>query len=128
NLRVAPPRVAEGMPGIEIAAMATDVDHGVDRTRAAEHLATRPEDLSPIEVGFLLRPVRPIDLTTPQGAPGGWKVDVWPGIRASGFEEEHRRGGVFRQAMGEHTASRPGADDNVIIPRCFFHRCFLHTG
>ena len=28
-------------------------------------------------------------------------MDVRPGIRPAGFEEEHRRGGVFRQAMGD---------------------------
>ena len=46
---VAPPRIAELAPMVEVLLLAADVDQAVDRGRAAEHLAARPGDAAAVQ-------------------------------------------------------------------------------
>src|SRR4029077_9216873 len=46
-----PTAIAELAPMVEILGLAADIDHAVDRARAAEHTAARVEDRAPINTG-----------------------------------------------------------------------------
>jgi len=47
-----PAAIAELRPMVEILGLAPDIDHPVDRARAAEHTAARIKDRAPIDAGI----------------------------------------------------------------------------
>ncbi len=57
----APAGIAELPPMIVILVLAADIEQTVDRTRSAQHLAARLDDLAVIELRFRLGFVQPID-------------------------------------------------------------------
>src|SRR5262249_39610307 len=59
----APAGIAELPPMIEIPRLAADVKQAIDRTRSAQHLPPRLDDLPVVELGLRLRGVEPIYLT-----------------------------------------------------------------
>ena len=44
-------------------------------------------------------------------------LDVQAAVAAAGLEQQHPRGGVLGQPVGEHAAGRPGAHDDVVEAR-----------
>lgn len=48
---------------VEIIAIASNVNHEIDRTRAANNFALRTQDFSSIEMRFWFRPVSPINVS-----------------------------------------------------------------
>src|SRR5215207_2504443 len=81
-------RVAGG-PAVEVVAVAAQVDHGVDGTRPAEHLAPRPvvREIARPWLGRSL--VGPVDFRAPMSRPRGWDVEVLLGILAAGLQQQH---------------------------------------
>src|SRR5215472_1889953 len=61
HLAPRPAWVAGGGPVVEIPRLATYVHHGVDRARAAEHLAARPELAAVVERRVVLSLVHPVE-------------------------------------------------------------------
>src|SRR5207248_4144993 len=62
-----PAGIAELAPMVEILGLATDIDHAVDRGRAAEHLATRPVDAAAAGPWIGLGFVAPVDRRVGKG-------------------------------------------------------------
>ena len=61
HVLVAPAAVAELRPVIVVLRLAADIDHAVDRARAAQHLAARNLDAPPARAFVRLRRVAPVD-------------------------------------------------------------------
>ena len=110
-----PSRVAERRPVVVILFLAAHVDHRVDGGAAAENLAARVVDRSACKVLVRLRLVAPV---------GAWigdrveiadrDVDPEPVVLPAGLEEQHLRGGICRQPVGQHAAGASGANDDVV--------------
>ena len=101
---------------IVVGGLAAHVDHGVDRRRAADHLAARIIEAAAVEA--LLRlgleaPVRARIADGEQIADGNMKPD--PVVAAAGFEHEHAPVAIGRQPIGQDAAGRAGADDDVVV-------------
>ncbi len=56
-----PAGIAERLPAVVVGRQSTDVDHGVERSGASEHLATRPEQLAIAGTCLRHRVVAPVD-------------------------------------------------------------------
>ena len=103
---------------VVILVLAADIEQAVDRTRSAQHFAARLDDPPVVQLGFRLGLVQPVDLgIVEQFAVAEWNMNPDMPIVAAGFEQEHAVAAGFSQAVGEHAASRPGADDDVVEPR-----------
>jgi hypothetical protein len=109
---------------IEILGLAANVNHPVDRTGAAEHLAARPEHAPIGGAGVGLGLVAPIDRRVGEGlAETQRDVDPAIGVVPAGFEQQYPRARVFGQPRGDRAPGRAGADDDEIdldrvLPRC----------
>ena len=114
---VGPAAEAGLRPAVVVAGMAADIDHAVDRGRAAEHAAARAIHHAAVHEGLGLGVVVPVDLVVGQRiGEGGRHVDLpVPGvIAAAGLEQKHASRWLGRQPVGQHAAGRAGADDDVI--------------
>ena len=122
HLVVAPALGAAGRPVVVVGAVAADVDHRVDRARAAEHATARQVQPPVAEARLLLAVEVPVDArleaagkAAASGSPAGC-----PG---PGLEHRDLDVGVLAQARGEHAARRAGADDHVVVhPTSFIVR------
>jgi len=84
---VVPAGRAAGSPAVEVVAVAAQVDHRVDGTRPAKHLAAQPVVREIAREGLRRRLEGPVDLSAPMSRPRGWDVDILLGILAAGFEQ-----------------------------------------
>jgi hypothetical protein len=111
----APAAIAELRPMVEILGLAANIDHAVDRAGAAEHAAARVEDrpAGDPRIGLGLeapgqhRMVEQFDVA-------GRDVDQRVAVARPGLEQQHAGGGIFAEPVGQHAASRAGADDDEI--------------
>ena len=98
--------------------MAADVDHAVDRRRAAEAAAARPPQLAVVQVAAPARSRSPscsrpsglIRPPTPAGIRTSSELSLPPGL-----QQQHPGLAVGRQPVGQHAAGRAGADDDVVV-------------
>ena len=112
----APAGESELAPMIVIGRLAAHIDHGVDRRRAADHLAARIVQAAPVEPRLRLgleAPVRARIADREQIADRDMKPD--PIVAAAGFEHEHALVRIGGQPVGKEAAGRAGADDDVIV-------------
>jgi hypothetical protein len=102
-------------PAVIILRVAADVDHPVDRRRAADDAAARTRHAAPVHVRLGLRLVRPVVCVALQriGERRG-HVDQHAGIRRAGFEQQDADVRLLRQPVREDASRRPRADDDVI--------------
>ena len=101
---------------IVIGGLAAHIDHGVDRRRAADHLAARIIEAAAVEARLRLgleAPVRARIADREQIADRNVKPD--PIVAAAGFEDEHALVGVGGQPVGQQAAGRARADNDVIV-------------
>ncbi len=101
---------------IVVGGLAAHIDHGVDRRRAADHLAARIIQAASVEARLRLgleHPVRARIADGEQVADRNVKPD--PIVAAAGFEDQHALAGVGRKPVGEQAAGRTRADDDVIV-------------
>ena len=110
-----PARIAQGSPMIVVAMMATRIDHGVDGTRSAQHLAARLIAASAIET-WLRHGVE-----SPVGLPGLCQqrescraVNQHATVGGAGFKQSYVDGGIFAQSCGEHATGRAAANNDVV--------------
>src|SRR5712671_297194 len=117
---------ARDPPAVEVLALAADVDQAVDRRGAAEHLPARREDAPPVERRLGLGLVGPVHIG-PREELAVAERHVDPGIRVArpGFEQQDFVAAVLGQAVGEHAARRPGANDNVVV--ALLHGCYIQV-
>ena len=115
HVGIAPAAVAELRPGVEVIALAPIVDMAVDRRRAAERLAAWRENAAAGgALGRLLR-IAPVDAGVVEGLDEARRdMDVGVPVGGTGFEHADACCRVFAEAVGEHTAGRARADDDVI--------------
>ena len=112
----APALEAELAPVIVVGGLAAHVDHGVDRRRAADHLAARIVQRAAVEAGHrfgLEHPVRARIADREQIADRDVVPD--PVVAAAGFEQQHAILGIRRKAIGQHAAGRARADNDVVV-------------
>src|SRR5262249_10311840 len=95
--------------------LAAHVDHAVDRGAAAKHAAARVVERPPAQSGLLLGRKAPVGALVAHAIEVADR-DVDPEIivLATRLEQQHARGGIAAEAIGEDEARRPGADDDVI--------------
>jgi len=112
---VGPARVALGRPVVVVGTVAADVDHRVDRARAAQHLAARLPAGAPVQA--LLRhgvevPVRGVRAGHQREA--GGHVDQRVGVGRAGLEQRHRDLRILAQACRQHAAGGAAAHHDVV--------------
>ena len=122
HLGPGPAGVARGRPVVVVARLAAHVDHGVDRARAAEHLAARLVAAAAVQPRLRHGLEGPVGgaVLRQHGEPGR-AVDQHALVDRAGLEQADRDRGVFAQPAGEHAARRAAADDDVVelpLPRC----------
>src|SRR4029077_2277252 len=112
----APAPQAELAPVIVIGGLAAHIDHGVDRGRAADHLAARIIEAAAVETLLGLGLEAPVGARIADGeqiADRDVKPD--PVVAPAGFENEHALVGVGREPVGENAAGGAGAGDDVVV-------------
>ena len=107
---------------VVVGRLAAHVDHGVDRRRAADHLAARIGEAAAVEARLRLgleHPVRARIADREQIADRNVEPD--PVVAAAGFQQQHALAGIGGQPVGQHAAGRARADDDVVV--FAFDRC-----
>ena len=121
HVLVAPAAIAELRPVIVVLRLAADIDHAVDRARAAQHFSARHLDAPAARALVGLRRVAPVDGRMVDHL-GDADRDARPEVvRAFGarLEQQHPMGAALRQPAGDDRAGRTGADDDVVIGQLF---------
>ena len=119
DVQPAPAGIAQRPPVVEVGFLAADMDHGVDRTRPAEHLAARPIALAPVECRLRLGAVHPVDAGIVERLTVTDRhLDPQPPIAAPGLEQQHLVGAALAEPRGEHAPGRSRADDDVVEAHC----------
>ena len=109
-----PSGIPERRPAIVIGLRAAHIDHPVERGRPAERFPARPEQLSVVGMGLRLGPIGPVIGRIPQLDDAERGRDRLAIIGAARLQQQDR-GAVFREAIGQHTARRSRAANDVII-------------
>jgi hypothetical protein len=115
---VGPPAIAELRPGIVVERLSADIQHAVDRARAAQGLAARDRDRAALDVVLRLGGEVPVvDLVVQELGEAHRDRDPEAVILATGFEQQHLLGGILAQPVGQHAARRTRPDNDVVIRR-----------
>src|SRR5207245_2059024 len=115
DVRITPAAVAELCRGVEVVALAAIVDVAIDRGGAAEGLAARRVDAAPAGPRTRLLLVGPVDALHVKGLDeAGRQMDVGMPVARPGLEHADAGRKIFAQPVGEHTAGRARAHDDVI--------------
>ena len=112
----APAGEAELAPVIIVGGLAAHVDHGVDRGRAADHLAARIVQAAAVEAFLRLGLEHPVRARIADGEEIADR-DVVPDpiVAPAGLKQQHARIRRGRQPVRQHAAGRAGADDDVVV-------------
>ncbi len=113
---IAPAGEPKLAPVVVVGGLAAHVDHGVDRGRAADHLAARIIEAAAVKplLGLgLEHPVRARIADSEQIADRD--VEPNPVIVAAGFQQQDALAGIGRQAVRQHAAGRARADDDIVV-------------
>ncbi len=114
---------ADAGPAVVVQRVAADVDHAVDRRRAAEHAPARAGDAPVVHVRLGLGLVGPVvGVVGERVGEGGRHVDEQAQIRRTGLDQQHRDIRLLGEAHREHAARRAGADDDVVVFFRAWHR------
>ena len=100
------PAVTAGLcPAVEVFYLPPDIDHAVDRTGAAQHLAARQEVFLAVAIFFRLRFEAPVDVGV-NDIPAIAKRDMNPEIFVFGacLQQQYAVGRVGAQPVGENAA------------------------
>ncbi|MNZ74630.1 hypothetical protein D3C78_930830 [compost metagenome] len=119
HVGVGPALVAQRMPVVVVAVVATDVDHAVDRAAAAERLAARLVALATAQARLRHGMEGPVDVPGRQDRGDPQRgVDQRGGIFRAGFQQADADGRIGAQAVGQHAAGGTGANDDVVEFHC----------
>ena len=116
----------EAGPLVIVLVLAPDVDHAVDRARAAEHLAARPHGVAPVERGVGLAHVHPVEAGIEDRLDlAGGNAQHRRGVEAAAFEQQDLVLRVGGKPVCKHAPGRACADDDVVprhpsLPMPFF--------
>ena len=110
-----PAAISRRCPVVIVEPVPAHVDHAVDRARSAQHLAARNIDRALRSLFLFGGPVAPIELTVVhQKADGERNVDQGVAVTPARFDQANAHAGILAQAVGQNTARRAGANDDVI--------------
>ena len=113
HVSVAPAGVAEVGPRVVVRPVTADVDHPVQRARAAQHAAAGEMEPPPGAGRLRNRAVPPVLRAVPELPHASRIVNGRVLVRRSGLEEHHADTGVD-QAPRDDGAGRAGADDRDV--------------
>ena len=116
HVLIAPAVVAEIRPGVVIAAMTPRVDHPVEGTRPAQHLAPRPVQLAARAGGLRHGAIAPVLLAVPQLEEPRRLVDRGIDIRPAGLDDDDAHARIDEPAR-DHRTSRSRADHDDLRDR-----------
>src|SRR5262249_24113911 len=111
----APAGISQLFPLVIILAMAADIDHGVERTAAAQDLASRPEEFAIFQLRLSLSVVGPIAGCLEEFGECRRNMDFAFAVGTACFQQQHFDGRIFAETVGEHASGRTGADDYVVV-------------
>jgi hypothetical protein len=125
---IGPPDIAELAPVIEILALATNIDHAVDRAGSTEHLAAWPLDLAAVQLLFGAGGETPVEARiVDQLEDAAGNVNPQIVVAPASLEQQHSDARVGAQAVGQHASGRAGTDDHIIIAgQCGFRSRLDH--
>ena len=113
--RLPRPAVAGGIrPVVVVGGEPPDPHHRVQRRRAAERLAARPEDRPVLEGGLRDGVVVPVVLAAEELRERRRHVQFERLVGRARFEQQHRDGGILREPRSEGGAGRACPDDDVV--------------
>ena len=115
DVLVAPAFEAHRRPLVVVGAVAADVDHRVERARAAEHAAARQVVAPVVEPRLGLTEQRPVPVARQVRAEGERHVDLGGVVGRARLDHRHLDVRILAQAIGHHAAGRAGADDHVVV-------------
>ncbi len=102
-------------PAVVVERMAPDVDHSVDRRRAAQHPAARAIHPASVHRGLGFGVVVPVvAVVRERHRKRRRHPDENAVIGPSGLQHGQLHIRVLAQAVGQHAAGRPGPDDHVV--------------
>ena len=113
---IAPAGEAELAPAIEIAGIAADIEHPVDRRGTTPALASRhehPPAAKPLDRLGFEPPVAGVGCAHQRRHAGGHGREQAV-VPSAGFDQRHEVAGIGAQPVGDDAAGRAGADDDVI--------------
>ena len=112
---VRPAAIAELAPGVVVERLAADIEHAVDRRRAAERAAARARDAAAGHALLRLHLEVPVELVVVQKlGEAGRDVDPHRLVARARLEQQHLDGRILGQPVGQHAARRAAAHDDVI--------------
>ncbi len=114
---VAPTRATRVPPLVVTHRLAPDIEHAVDRTRAAEHPAVRPFDRAPTE--FRLRPVMPDRLIDQQLSDAEGDFELEAVRRPARLDQQDANVRSLAQPIRDCASGGTCAHDDIIV--CVFH-------
>ena len=101
-------------PLVVVGGEAAHPHHRVHRRRAAEHLASWPIDLAPVELLLRLGAIVPVHLAAEELREARGDVDELVLVLGPGFEH-HDLGGLIRtEPVGHHRSGRARSHDDVV--------------
>ena len=103
-------------PAIVIAAMAARVSHHVDRGRSTQDLPAHRLDFAAVHARLGLGVIAPVEhVVFVHLAHAERDVDERIEVAPTRFDQQHARGFVLAQPIGQHAAGRTRTDDHVVV-------------
>src|ERR1700751_3876673 len=103
-------------PAIVVARCAAHIDHAVDRTGAAENLATRLIKGTVVELLFRLTLEHPVHARVGEGLGVAERnVNPWIAVAPAGFEQQHAPAAAFAESPSDGASCRAGAGYDKVI-------------
>jgi hypothetical protein len=110
-----PARVSRRLPVGEIRGQAADIDHRVDRRRAAQQLAARPVDGASVKPRLGLGAEPPVHArVVEQPAIADRHPHVETPVGSAGLQKQHVVAAIRAQPLGQHATGRARADDDIV--------------
>ena len=114
HLRVAPAGAPTRGPVVVVEAIPAEVDHRVDRARAADHATPRVVEPPTAEPRLGLAQDVPVEARLEHDRERRRDADLGDGVRWAGFEQKHLDIRVLTQSRRQDAARGAGADDDVV--------------
>ena len=115
DVRVGPAAETARRPAVVVGAVPPHVGHGVDRGRAADHLAARALDRPAADARLGFGEVHPVVAPLLEDpAPAERDADPRVGGPAARLEHQDADAGVFAETVRQGAAGRPRAHDDVV--------------
>ena len=100
---------------VVVGRLTAHIDHGIDRGRAADHLAARIVQRAAVEAFLRLGAEHPVGARIADREQiADRDVEPDPVVAPAGFEQQHAFARIGGEAVRQQAAGRAGADDDVV--------------